>query len=122
MKKKYIRNIAILHCCLLAMPGIGMANEKGSAGNDDYVLPEVVVTAIPLDKYLVWDNACIEAFHALIKREWLNRYKIFDYRHAYRLIFEYIETFYNTRRIHGHCGYLSPNEYEKEHKALQLAS
>ena len=23
-----------------------------------------------------WDNACIEAFHALIKREWLNRFKI----------------------------------------------
>ena len=68
-----------------------------------------------------WDNACIEAFHALIKREWLNRYKIFDYRHAYRLIFEYIETFYNTRRIHGHCGYLSPNQYEKAHKKIQLA-
>ena len=26
--------------------------------------------------------------------------------------FEYIETFYNTVRIHSHCGYLSPNEYE----------
>ena len=23
-----------------------------------------------------WDNACIESFHALIKREWLNRFKI----------------------------------------------
>ncbi len=68
-----------------------------------------------------WDNACIEAFHALIKREWLNRYKIFNYRHAYRLIFKYIETFYNTRRIHGHCGYLSPDQYEKEHKKVQLA-
>ena len=68
-----------------------------------------------------WDNACIESFHALIKREWLNRYKIFDYRHAYRLIFEYIETFYNTRRIHGHCGYLSPDQYEKVHKKKQFA-
>lgn len=56
-----------------------------------------------------WDNACIEAFHALIKREWLNRFKIFDY---------------NTVRIHSHCGYLSPNEYEdryrKELKNLEL--
>ncbi|RCX14366.1 integrase-like protein [Anaerobacterium chartisolvens] len=63
-----------------------------------------------------WDNACIEAFHAIIKREWLNRYKIIDYKHAYRLIFEYIETFYNTVRIHSHCGYVSPNQYEKEYK------
>lgn len=71
-----------------------------------------------------WDNACIEAFHALIKREWLNRFKILDYNHAYKLVFQYIETFYNTVRIHSHCGYLSPNEYEdkywKELKELEL--
>ena len=59
-----------------------------------------------------WDNACIESFHALIKREWLNRFKITDYGHAYRLVFEYIETYYNTVRTHSHCGYLSPNQYE----------
>lgn len=60
-----------------------------------------------------WDNACIESFHALIKREWINRFKIFNYNQAYKLVFQYIETFYNTVRIHSHCGYLSPNEYEK---------
>ena len=42
-----------------------------------------------------WDNACIESFHSLIKREWLNQYKIQNYDDAYKLIFEYIETFYN---------------------------
>ena len=71
-----------------------------------------------------WDNARIESFHALIKREWLNRFKILDYEHAYKLIFQYIETFYNTVRIHSHCDYLSPNEYEdkywKELKKLEL--
>lgn len=63
-----------------------------------------------------WDNACIESFHALIKREWLNRFRIMDYGHAYQLVFQYIETFYNTVRIHGHCGYVSPNEYEKDYR------
>lgn len=43
-----------------------------------------------------YDNACIESFHSLIKREWLNRFNIINYKHAYRLVFEYIETFYNT--------------------------
>lgn len=62
-----------------------------------------------------WDNACIESFHALIKREWINRFKILDYNHAYRLVFQYIETFYNTVRIHSHCGYLSPNAYEENY-------
>ena len=60
-----------------------------------------------------WDNVCIESFHSLIKREWLNRFKIRDYNHAYRLIFEYLETFYNTKRIHSHCDYMSPNDYEE---------
>jgi len=63
-----------------------------------------------------WDNTCIESFHALIKREWLNRFKILDYNHAHRLVFNYIEAFYNTVRIHSHCGYLSPNQYETVYK------
>ena len=75
-----------------------------------------------------WDNACIESFHALLKREWINRFKIFNYTHAYKLIFEYIETFYNTIRIHSHCGYLSPTEYEEQYleklekNAVKIAS
>ena len=60
-----------------------------------------------------YDNACIESFHSLIKRDWLNRFHIINYKHAYRLVFEYIETFYNTVRIHSHCDYMSPNDFEK---------
>ena len=64
-------------------------------------------------KAFPWDNACIESFHSIIKREWLNRFKIRDYKQAYRLIFEYLEAFYNTKRIHSHCNYMSPNEFER---------
>ena len=53
-----------------------------------------------------WDNACIESFHALIKREWLNHRQINSFREAKRLVFEYIETFYNTVRIHSHCDFM----------------
>lgn len=62
-----------------------------------------------------WDNACIESFHALIKREWLWRFKIKDFDHARRLIFEYIDAFYNTVRIHSHCDYVSPMQYEQNY-------
>ena len=64
-------------------------------------------------KAFPWDNACIESFHALIKREWLNRFKIRNYHQAYRLVFEYIEAFYNTKRIHSHCNFMSPDDFEK---------
>ena len=99
-----------------------MYSDRGAqyASNDYQNATEGMILSYSKKAY-PWDNACIESFHALIKREWLNRYKIFDYRHAYRLIFEYIETFYNTRRIHGHCGYLSPNQYEKAHNKILLA-
>lgn len=70
-------------------------------------------------KAFPWDNACIESFHALIKREWLNRFKIRDYQQAYRLIFEYIEAFYNTKRIHSHCDYMSPDDFEKLYEQTQ---
>ena len=65
-----------------------------------------------------YDNACIESFHSLIKREWLNRFNIKNYHHAYRLVFEYIETFYNTVRIHSHCNYMSPDEFEKLYERI----
>ncbi|QOR37037.1 IS3 family transposase [Clostridium sp. 'deep sea'] len=59
-----------------------------------------------------WDNACIESFHALIKREWLNRFVIKHINHAHKLVFEYIECFYNTTRIHSHCNMMSPHDFE----------
>lgn len=68
-----------------------------------------------------WDNACIESFHALIKREWLNRFKIRDINHAHSLVFEYIDTFYNTKRIHSFCGYLAPSVYENMYYLQLLA-
>ena len=67
-----------------------------------------------------YDNACIESFHALIKREWLNRFTIINKTHAHRLVFEYIETYYNTVRIHSHCDYMTPNEYEKLYERVTL--
>ena len=53
---------------------------------------------------------------ARLKREWLNRFKIRDYKQAYRLIFEYLEAFCNTKRIHSHCDYMSPDEFERVYK------
>ncbi|WP_305181347.1 IS3 family transposase, partial [Dubosiella newyorkensis] len=46
-----------------------------------------------------WDNACIESFHSLIKREWINFYHFETMKEAKKAVFEYIEGFYNTIRI-----------------------
>lgn len=58
-------------------------------------------------------------YESEVQREWLNRFNIKNYRHAYNLIFEYIETFYNTVRIHSHCDYMSPDEFEKLYERVK---
>ena len=35
--------------------------------------------------------------------------------HAHKLVFEYIDAFYNTKRIHGHCNMESPYEFESKY-------
>ena len=42
--------------------------------------------------------------------------KIINMDHARRLIFEYIDTFYNTTRIHSACNYFSPEEFERNYE------
>lgn len=60
-----------------------------------------------------YDNACIESFHSLLKKEliYLTKYK--SREQAKKEIYEYIEVFYNSKRIHSANGYLSPSEYER---------
>ncbi|MBS3991587.1 MAG: IS3 family transposase, partial [Erysipelothrix sp.] len=68
-----------------------------------------------------WDNAPIESFHALIKREWLSRIKFRNINEVRRAVFEYIEIFYNNQRIHGSINYLSPKQFEEMYyKSKQL--
>ncbi len=68
-----------------------------------------------------YDNACIESFHSIIKREWLNRFKILNLEHVHTLVFEYIEAFYNTVRIHSHCNNMSPDQFERLYKKVNAA-
>ncbi len=69
-----------------------------------------------------YDNACIESFHSLIKREWLNRFRIETHAQAHTLVFEYIEAFYNTVRIHSHCDYMSPDQFERLYQKVCSAA
>jgi len=98
-------------------PLIIHSDRGGQYVSDEYRKATAKMQKSYSKKSFPWDNACIESFHSLIKREWLNRFRIMDYNHAYKLVFEYIETFYNTVRIHSHCDYKSPNQYEKEYIA-----
>lgn len=55
-----------------------------------------------------YDNACIESFHSLLKKEEVNHKKYYDFNTAGRALFEYIESWYNRKRIHSAINYLTP--------------
>ena len=61
-----------------------------------------------------FDNAVTESFNATLKKECIYLHAIRDYNHAHELIFEYIETFYNCKRIHSYLEYKSPMEFESQ--------
>lgn len=62
-----------------------------------------------------WDNAVAESFFKTIKYEKLNRYHFEDYKQVYQVIQQYIDGWYNTRRIHSSLGYKTPQEVEQEY-------
>jgi transposase InsO family protein len=59
-----------------------------------------------------WDNAVAESFFATIKRELIDTRTWRNLEHLHAAVFDYIEGWYNTRRLHSSLGYLSPADYE----------
>lgn len=59
-----------------------------------------------------WDNAVAESWFATLKDELIDRHVWPTRARARQAIFEFIEGFYNRRRLHSSLGYLSPAEYE----------
>ena len=59
-----------------------------------------------------YDNAVAESFFATLKKE-LVRSNVYRTRqHARDAIFQYIEVFYNRRRLHSTLGYMTPQQFE----------
>ena len=56
---------------------------------------------------------CVHRIMAFTSQEGVH--KIMNYHEAKSIIFSYIEGFYNTVRIHSHCEYQLPDEYEEEY-------
>ena len=62
-----------------------------------------------------YDNALCESFFATLECELLDRYKFRSRDQAGRVVFEFIEGWYNPHRRHSSIGYASPVRYEMEH-------
>jgi putative transposase len=74
-----------------------------------------------------YDNAPIESFIATLKVEWTHPFTYASRRQLHHDLFDFIEGFYNVRRLHSTLGYLSPvaferRYYQQSHRSEQAAS
>jgi transposase InsO family protein len=59
-----------------------------------------------------YDNAFAESFFATLKKELIYRTEYKNKEEAKKAIFEYIEVWYNRKRIHSSIGYMTPVQFE----------
>ncbi len=66
-----------------------------------------------------YDNACCESLFATLKKEWIYYRKFANIKMVESSIFEYVELFYNRKRMHTALNYLSPYQYMEKFMSTQ---
>ncbi len=80
----------------------------------DLLAKNLLVTRSMSRKGNCWDNAVAESFFKTLKAECVYQNKLETKQQAALLIFEYIEIWYNRKRLHSALGYTSPQDFEKQ--------
>jgi putative transposase len=99
-------------------PGLIHHSDRGSQyASKDYqaLLRENKIITSMSRKGNCYDNACIESFHSVIKKELIFHQNYKTRSEANRNIFEYIVSFYNYKRIHSANNYMSPIAFENQY-------
>ena len=95
-------------------------SDRGSQyTSDDYqkTLRTLNITCSMSRTGCCYDNAVMERFFWSLKHEWTKFEHFADINQARRSVFQYIETFYNSKRVHQTLGYRTPDEFEEHHQA-----
>lgn len=66
-----------------------------------------------------WDNAPMESFFASLKKELVHRERFATRQEARKALFEYIEVFYNRKRLHSSLGYKSPLQFFEDWRSSE---
>ena len=103
-------------------PGLLHHSDRGCQyASDDYqsLLEANGITCSMSRRGDCLDNAAMESWFGTLKTELSEDFaNPFD---AKRQLFDYIEVFYNRKRMHSSLGYVSPAEFERN-AGLQLAA
>ena len=104
-------------------PGLLCHSDQGSQyASDDYQKKLDVngITCSMSRRGDCYDNAAMESWFGTLKTELGENFdSMFE---AKRQLFDYIEVFYNRKRMHSSLGYVSPAEFERNASAVRLAA
>jgi putative transposase len=97
-------------------PGLYFHSDRGSQYSSQAVRKPLSVIGANLSMSAqgnCYDNAKAEAFFSTLKTECFPPNQLFGSKAlARREIFEYIEVYYNNRRLHSALGYQTPRQFE----------
>jgi transposase InsO family protein len=119
--------IAALHNALIRRQPSGDLLHHSDRGcqytGDQYraALAELGITVSMSRKGNCWDNAVAESFFSTLKNEIIYRKPWKTRVELHSAVFEYIEAFYNRRRLHSAVGYRPPAEVETDYALAQAA-
>lgn len=105
-------------------PGLLHHSDRGSqyaSGDFQRLLTAAGIVCSMSRKGNCWDNAPLESFFATLKTELVYHRRYRTRAEARSDLFEYIETWYNRKRLHSSLGYLSPVEYEAQAAQSSMA-
>lgn len=106
-------------------PGLMHHSDQGSQyASEKYrtLLDESGIVCSMSGKGCCYDNAVVESFFATLKKELVYQTAWPDHETASLAISEYIQAFYNRKRLHSTLGYVSPVEYEERHRQTEAAA
>jgi len=105
----------------LAAPGLIFHSDRGKQYADHRVrdvLNAHGITQSMSSTGNCYDNAMAESFFATLKKGHVFAERFQTREQARRMIFEYLEVFYNRVRRHSSLGYKSPVAFEQQHLIL----
>lgn len=93
--------------------GLIFHSDRGSqytSNKYELKLNELGITHSYSKKGYPYDNACMESFNSILKKEMVNHKKYKTFNEAKISLFEFIEGWYHNIRIHGSLNFMTPNQ------------